>query len=258
MTIEIRVKNVLKFLSEFEDKFDLLFADPPWNVGKDYYVVSDNRANYFSWCEEWIKKGFKSLKKGGVFYLINNPENCHVLYSIMNKYGIYRSSIVWFKRCSPAPRQKGYPNMYSTILFFTKGQVSYFNQSERIQFELQTRGNVSDHVPYDVWLDIPKIVAGRFSEEYVVDLSKTPILLNQLPVSLLKRIIKISVPENGWVCDPFCGTGTTARACKILNRNFIGCDINEELVKIAIESLKTVDKEVGVINLEEYFSGEKT
>lgn len=61
----------------------------------------------------------------------------------------------------------------------------------------------------------------------------------QKPLKLLERIIKSSCPENGWVFDPFAGSGTTAIASQLLNRNCITCDINSqsiELVKNAIES----------------------
>lgn len=59
----------------------------------------------------------------------------------------------------------------------------------------------------------------------------------QKPLKLLERIIKSSCPENGWVLDPFCGSGTTAIASYILNRNCITMDVNPTAIEIATNSL---------------------
>ena len=180
----------------------------------------------------------------------------------MKRYGHYKSSIVWFKRGSPSPCHNNYPNIYSVILYFTKGKSVYFDSSERISFELKTKGEVSDHSVYDVWLDISKIVYGFLGQdEAILNSDGKPILPNQLPTKLLERIIKVSCPENGWVCDPFCGTGTTARASKILNRNFIGGDIDPFLVQIALQSLEKVSYIQPLekaFSVEEYFGGQQT
>jgi site-specific DNA-methyltransferase (adenine-specific) len=238
--IIIKVMDCIDFLSQFHNKFDLIFVDSPWNVNKNYYLTSDDKNYYLSWCEEWIKESFNALKQGGAFYSINTPKNSHLLFPIIKKYGIYRASIIWYKRASPPPSTKNYPNMYSTILYFTKGKQNYYNNITKIPFELKTKGKVIPHVIYDVWLDIPKVTYGYLGGEGIIDSNGKPILPNQLPVDLLKRIINISCPENGLVCDPFSGTGTTARACKILGRNFIGGDIDEHLVSLALQSLEKV------------------
>lgn len=59
----------------------------------------------------------------------------------------------------------------------------------------------------------------------------------QKPLKLLERIIKTSCPEDGWVLDPFAGSGTTAKAAQLLGRNCVTCDINPEAVEIAMESV---------------------
>lgn len=59
----------------------------------------------------------------------------------------------------------------------------------------------------------------------------------QKPLKLLERIIKTSCPVNGWVFDPFCGSGTTALASKLLNRNCITCDVNPQAIEIAREAI---------------------
>lgn len=58
----------------------------------------------------------------------------------------------------------------------------------------------------------------------------------QKPLKLLERIIKSSCPEDGWVFDPFAGSGTTALASKLLGRNCITCDINPQSIQLVKEA----------------------
>ena len=60
----------------------------------------------------------------------------------------------------------------------------------------------------------------------------------QKPLKLLERIIKSSCPPDGWVFDPFCGSGTTALASQLLGRNCITCDINSQAIDIAKKSIE--------------------
>ena len=59
----------------------------------------------------------------------------------------------------------------------------------------------------------------------------------QKPLKLLERIVKSSCPEDGWVLDPFAGSGTTAIASQLLNRNCVTMDINPESLKLVKESI---------------------
>lgn len=60
----------------------------------------------------------------------------------------------------------------------------------------------------------------------------------QKPILLLERIISLSTDFNGTVLDPFCGSGTTLVAAKLLNRKYIGIDISEEAIKLSKNRLK--------------------
>jgi len=58
------------------------------------------------------------------------------------------------------------------------------------------------------------------------------------PIKIIKKLIKISSNEKDIVFDPFMGSGTTAVACKQLNRQYIGCEINKDYVEIANQRLR--------------------
>jgi len=54
---------------------DTIFADPPFNIGKDYkngYIDKVSKAEYIDWCREWILECCRVLKPGGgIFPLCN-------------------------------------------------------------------------------------------------------------------------------------------------------------------------------------------
>ena len=60
----------------------------------------------------------------------------------------------------------------------------------------------------------------------------------QKPKALIERIIKASSNEGDVVADYYLGSGTTAEVCYDLKRNFIGCDISEKAVSIAVKRIE--------------------
>ena len=62
------------------------------------------------------------------------------------------------------------------------------------------------------------------------------------PVHLMSWLVRLVTPPNGICLDPFMGSGTTALACKKLNRNFIGMEIYQEYIDIANKRLTALDK----------------
>lgn len=59
----------------------------------------------------------------------------------------------------------------------------------------------------------------------------------QKPLELIKYLVKTYSNENDIVFDGFSGSGTTAVACKKLNRKFIGCEINKDFYKKSVNRL---------------------
>lgn len=58
------------------------------------------------------------------------------------------------------------------------------------------------------------------------------------PLPIIKTLVENSSRENDLVLDPFIGSGTTAVACRLTNRNFIGFEVNEEYAKVAVNRIK--------------------
>jgi DNA modification methylase len=74
----------------------------------------------------------------------------------------------------------------------------------------------------------------------------------QKPLKLLERIVKSSCPKNGWVLDPFAGSGTTAIASNLLERNCITLDINQQSIRLVTEAIEECEKSNN--NLTSFFS----
>ena len=60
----------------------------------------------------------------------------------------------------------------------------------------------------------------------------------QKPVELLERFIRVSSAENDIVLDPFMGSGSSGVACKRLNRNFIGIELDKNYFDVAKERIE--------------------
>ena len=238
ITIEFYIEDCLKGLDRIKpNTVDMVFADPPYNLDKKYYSISDNRSDYFEWMKKWMKKCYAILRPGGAAYFMNAPKNFGQQEAVIKSVGFEISSyIIWMRR-NPAPAKNTFPNIHSDIHYCIKpGGKKYFDDSERISYELRRRDGIvgKNHRPYDVWIDIPKLVPGFMAQPEVVlkpGKKKAMVLPNQLPEKLVWRCVRTSTKEGDLVVDPFLGVGTTMRVCGKHNRNFIGFEINEEYRK---------------------------
>lgn len=74
--------DCLKLMDKIPDNsIDMCFADPPFNIGKNYGPKSDRRKDYYEWCEEWIDVCFRKLKDTGSFYLMTLTRHLEKLFS---------------------------------------------------------------------------------------------------------------------------------------------------------------------------------
>ena len=130
-----------------------------------------------------------------------------------------------------------YPNIHTDIHFCEKpGEKRYFSDKEIIKYELRRKDNLigKDHRPYDVWIDIPKLVPGFMAQPEVILIDGTSrmMLPNQLPEKLIRRCIIASTKPGDIILDPFLGMGTTMRATVKEKRSFIGFEINSSYQNI--------------------------
>ena len=236
--------DVLKGLSELpSESIDLIFADPPYNIGKDFDGLVENwkEEEFLEWCYTWLDECYRVLKPSGTFYLMNSTENMPFLDIWCRKKFFIRSRIVWSYDSSGVQAKKFFGSMYEPILMLVKDKNKYTFNSEDILVEAKTgakRGLIDYRknppqpyntmkVPGNVW-EFSRV---RFKmDEY----ENHP---TQKPESLLERIIKASSNSGDLVLDPFSGSFTTSAVSKKLGRRSVGIEVNEEYVKIGLRRL---------------------
>lgn len=187
-------------------------------------------------------------------YFMNAPKNFGQQEAAIKSVGFeIKSYIIWMRR-NPAPAKNTFPNVHSDIHYRVKPPCSkkYFDDSEKVWYELRRKDGLigKDHRPYDVWLDIPKLVPGFMAQPEVVLKSngkKAMVLPNQLPEKLVWRCIQSSTQVGDLVIDPFLGIGTTMRVCTKNGRRFIGFEINKEYEKYLDEQKNRFSKSAEII-----------
>jgi len=221
------------------ESVDLIFADPPFNIGIKYdnYDDSKSRGNYYEWSEQWIKETFRILKPYGSLYIAIGDEFAAEINIILKKTGYhFRNWIIWYYTFGQNQKKK-FNRSHTHILYFTKNKERFtFNADEiRVPSARQSlyndkRANPKGKIPDDVWQY--SRVCGTFRER----IGGHPC---QMPEALLERIIKVSSKEGEIVLDPFGGTGTTAAVSRKLKRNYITIEISEKYFEVIEKRLKT-------------------
>ena len=235
--------DVFKCFSKIEDStVDLVFADPPYNIGKDFDGLKDkiNERDFLEWTYKWIDEVFRVLKKNGSFYLMNSTQTMPFLDLYCRKKFKIISRIVWSYDSASVQSKSKFGSQWEPILFMSKHKEYKFNYKD-IEIESKTgaqRGLIdyrrtppkpynTKKVPGNLWY-FNRI--RYLQDEY----ENHP---TQKPELLLDRIIKASSDKNDLILDPFGGTFTTAAVAKKNLRKSISFEINEEYVKIGLRRL---------------------
>lgn len=226
------------------ETIDTIFADPPFNLAKEYGLkVNDNRSNkdYIEWCKKWIIECIRILKPGGAFFIYNLPKWNVILGNYLVESGLdFRHWITINIKLSLPISGRLYPSHYS-LLYFSKGNPNTFNRIRTpIERCRHCGGEIKDYGGHrsamnpkgvnltDVWNDITPVRHQKFKSR-----KRT---VNQLSTKILERVINMSTRRRDVVLDPFGGSGTTYDVCERLNRHWIGMEI--ESCDVIIERLQ--------------------
>jgi site-specific DNA-methyltransferase (adenine-specific) len=237
-----------ELLPHFRDEcVDTVFADPPFNLGKEYGgSVSDlrNEDEYLEWCREWIDECCRILKPGGSFFLYNIPRwNIELGHYLNTRDMQFRHWITVSIKFGLPIRGRLYPAHYS-LLYYSKGKPKTFR---KIRTPIETcrhcGGEIKDYGGHrdamndlgvnlmDVWTDIPPVRHGKFKS------AKRK--ANALSTKILDRVVEMSTVEGEVVLDPFGGSGTTFAVCERKNRRWLGIEV--EATDVIIERLSGRD-----------------
>jgi site-specific DNA-methyltransferase (adenine-specific) len=214
---------------------DLIVADPPYNLGKDYGNNRDLKAwrDYENFTRTWLTQAIRLLKPTGSLYVFMGVRFISKLFIILeDDFGLNFNGWTTWHYTQGMGRKTGFSPRHEDILFFTKTRDYTFNLDDvRIpQKYYRERNNMEGANPGDVW---------QFSHVHYSnpERQRHP---TQKPEALLERIIRASSNSGDIVLDPFVGSGTTCRVAKALQRQWIGIDINPEYITMSQKRVDTI------------------
>ena len=238
---------------------DLVFADPPFNIGYKYDVYKDRQApqEYLDWSRQWIEGVHRVLKPTGTFWLAIGDDYAAELKLLSQQTGFYcRSWVIWYYTFGVNCKYK-FSRSHTHIFHFVKDAKNCtFNgaaiavPSARQTVYADTRAAKDGRLPDDTWILRPQDltdglnpdedtwyfprVAGTFKE-------REGFHGCQMPEQLLGRIIKVSSNPGELVLDPFSGSATTTAVAKKLGRKFLAFDISDEYITRGLDRLSKIE-----------------
>jgi site-specific DNA-methyltransferase (adenine-specific) len=232
---------------------DLAFADPPFNLTKNYNGYSDDRneRDYLGWCKRWLVEYERVLKPGAAMFILNLPRWSALLADFLGRASkLYLQNwVVW--NSLPEPKGVLMPAHYA-LLYFTKGEEgSRFNycsmengwepfdeavfppdradvcQRRACIRKRRAAGKTWRGELTDVWHDIHR---ERRPKRGVAQSQSHPCVT---PERLMDRIIRLTTNPGDVVLDAFAGTGTTALVARRLGRRFIAIEQDDDYLGVA-------------------------
>jgi DNA modification methylase len=229
-----------------EGVVDLVFADPPFNIGYKYDVYEDRRAadEYLDWTHQWGKALVQTLKPTGTFWLAIGDDFAAELKLIFQReLGLTcRSWVIWYYTFGVNCKNK-FSRSHTHLFHFVKDPKQFtFNAdpvrvpSARQLVYADARADSRGRLPDDTWVLRPQDLADGFKPDE--DTWYFPRVCGtfkeragwhgcQMPEQLLGRIIRACSNPGEVVLDPFAGSGTTLAVAKKLGRRFVGFELSK-------------------------------
>jgi len=259
-TNQIIQGDSIKVLNEGPERWvDLVFADPPFNIGYLYHGYNDElkAEDYLKFSTDWMAAVYRALKPTGSFYLAIGDEYAADLAVIARRQLGFnlRNWIIWHYTFGQQTKFM-FAKSHTHIFYFTKSKEGFtFNpDAVRVASARQTtygdhRANPKGKLPDDTWYLRPQEAGGNgyfepghdvWNESRVCGTFKEREGWHgcQMPIGVLNRIIKASSNPGDVVLDPFNGSGTTCVSAALLGRQYVGIDQSEEYVGYARKRLE--------------------
>jgi site-specific DNA-methyltransferase (adenine-specific) len=218
---------------------DLLIADPPYGLGKDYGNDSDCLSGdaYLAFCRRWIDAVLPKLAPNGSLYVFLTWQYSPEVFSLLKTRLTMVNEIIWDRRVpSMGGSTRKFSSVHDNIGFFARSREYYFDlDSIRVPYDAQTKKARSRSIFVGKkWLEVgynPKDLwsVSRLHRQHAERVDHP----TQKPLALIERMVLASCPPGGLVLDPFMGSGTSAVAAARHGRRFAGFELNAKYFDIA-------------------------
>ena len=248
--------NILPTLDS--DSAQIIIADPPYNIGKDFGNNSDKQPmdEYLNWCDKWIKECIRILKPNGTMFIYGFSE---ILALILSRvpYEINRRWILWHYTNKNIPSLNFWQRSHESIIVLWKTDKVFHRDDVREPYtdgflngsagkeRKSTKGRFSNGqktttytahtngaLPRDV-IKVPALAGGAGMNERVNHPTQKPLLLCDKLIRSCMQPVK-----EGYVLVPFAGSGSECLAAKNLNLPFVGIELNSEYITLIIQRLE--------------------
>ena len=222
-------------LTQFDFKFDMIFADPPYflsNGGISYQagkIVCVDKGDWdkggtpdsiMEFNRKWLSLCREKLKDNGTIWISGTHHNIFAIANLLTELGYKILNVVTWAKTNPPPNISCRFFTYSTafILWARKNT----KVPHKYNYELMKAINDGKQMT-DVWR-LPAIARWEKS------CGKHP---TQKPLALLTRIILASTDPHDWILDPFAGSSTTGIAASICGRRSLGIEQEESFAYLS-------------------------
>jgi DNA modification methylase len=253
-----------------EGSVDLVFADPPFNIGYDYDAYDDRKSEdaYLDWSEQWGRAVWRVLKPTGTFWLAIGDDFAAELKVLFRKtIGFHcRSWVVWYYTFGVNCTKK-FSRSHTHLFHFVKDRDNFTFRGDDIRVPsarqlvyADARAVPKGRLPDDTWVLRPQDLEQGF--EPGEDTWYFPRVCGtfkeragfhgcQMPERLLERIIKTSSNPDELVLDPFAGSGSTLIVAKKLGRRCLGFELSESYAAEVQRRLHEADEGQAIQGAEE-------
>jgi len=243
-----------------ENSFDLIFADPPYNLQLEKILRRPDHSkvngvteewdqfkdfkDYDNFTRNWLKAARKVLKDDGSLWVIGTYHNIFRIGTILQDLGFWiLNDVVWIKT-NPMPNFRGtrFSNAHETIIWCSKNKKSKYTFNYNLMKSLNDNIQMRSDWIFPICNGSERLKSNGFK-----------IHPTQKPESILTRIILSATKPGDLVLDPFFGTGTTGAVSKKYNRNFVGIEIDKKYINFADKRIKKMNKvkNLNILNYQE-------
>lgn len=241
--------DCIKILDQLpENSVDMAFADPPYllsnggfsvhagrrvSVNKGQWDKSNGLKKDFEFQLQWIQAIKRVLKPSGTLWISGTYHSIYQCGFALQVAGFHvLNDIAWFKpNASPNLSCRFFTASHETIIWARKDKKA----KHVFNYGLMKNGTWPEDALKKPGLQMRSVWSMGTPKPAEKKFGKHP---TQKPLDLLKRIILASTNKDDVILDPFAGSSTTGIAASMLNRKFIGIDLEKKYLDLSIQRIE--------------------